>query len=246
LIESYFTEFDVGDDTAILNLLPAQDKNGESAATLHIKNMETGKEFSSDFNIIILPQNDPPIIVQPVENIEMTAGDSLNIFLSPAPGDIFNDVDDDVLSLSLQLVNDDPLPGWISFRNDSLFAYPAVGDTGCVDLLLVATDVENEEASSSFSLCVSFPVGINILSDRDIKVYPNPTTGKVYLDITGITDKITDVAVYNITGQKVLHKTYQENGLLEIDLFGQTSGMYILKAKGEGRDLNFKIILNGE
>jgi hypothetical protein len=247
LIESYLTEYVTGEEMAYLKLLPSPDATGESNATLTVTNSETGQETGIDFILRITPVNDPPYLVHPVQDLEMKAGDSLEVVFNPEKGIIFDDVDeDDILQLSVRPEDGTTLPEWLVFRNDSLLAFPAAADTGCVELLLVATDLTGEEVNSPFMLCVDFSVGTNLFAEQGIKIYPNPTTGKVYIELSGLADRRADVSVVNILGQKVLHKIYQSEGHWEIDLSNQVSGIYLLKIRGNGIGFNRKIVLNRE
>jgi hypothetical protein len=247
LIASYQTEYVTGEEVAYLKLLPSPDATGESNATLTVTNSETGQETGIGFILRITPVNDPPYLVQPVQGLEMKTGDSLAVIFDPEKGIIFDDVDeDDILQLSVRPEDGTTLPEWLVFRNDSLLAFPAAADTGCIELLLVATDLAGEEVNSPFMLCVDFSVGTNLLAEQEIKIYPNPTTGKVYIELSGLANRRADVSVVNILGQKVLHTTYQSEGRCEIDLSNQVSGMYLLKIRGNGIDVNRKIVLNRE
>jgi predicted RNA-binding protein with TRAM domain len=247
LIASYQTEYITGEEVAYLKLLPSPDATGESNATLTVTNSETGQETGIGFILRITPVNDPPYLVQPVQDLEMKTGDSLAVIFDPEKGIIFDDVDkDDILQLSVRPEDGTTLPEWLVFRNDSLLAFPAAADTGCIELLLVATDLAGEEVNSPFMLCVDFSVGTNLLAEQEIKIYPNPTAGKVYIELSGLANRRADVSVVNILGQKVLHTTYQSEGRWEIDLSNQVSGMYLLKIRGNGIDVNRKIVLNRE
>lgn len=47
-----------------------------------------------------------------------------------------------------------------------------------------SNDLDGEEAFSSFTLCVSFSSGIQILEFLEVKVYLNPTSGRAYVDFS--------------------------------------------------------------
>ena len=82
-----------------------------------------------------------------------------------------------------------------------------------------------------------------MFDSQNLKVYPNPTTGKVYVDFLKHTGEKIHISVVNYLGQEVLQKIYQGQERLEIDLTGKSSGMYIIRAKGKDFDANFRIIL---
>ncbi len=248
VLESYTLEHVPGEDTAILEALPALNAHGSSRATLTIINSETGKEFSNSFSLIILPENDAPFTFQPVGNLEIFTGDILKVFFNPENGMIFDDVDEnDRLELSLAQSNEETLPEWLVFRNDSLIATPSAADTGCVELILVATDLSGEEAFSHFTLCADFPVGINLPENLGVKVFPNPTTGIVYINFSAVSGNEINVSIMDILGKEVLRKNYPAEGQIEVDLSDKVSGIYFLKLKTEdGVELISKIIVSNK
>lgn len=76
---------------------------------------------------------------------------------------------------------------------------------------------------------------------NNIKLYPNPTTSKVFFDNSIV--NFTELSVYNYLGQEVKRssfKTYEPNQ--EIDLSSLSSGVYILKFIKENNISSFKII----
>ncbi|NCB06935.1 MAG: T9SS type A sorting domain-containing protein, partial [Bacteroidia bacterium] len=232
-----------GNDSALLLMLPAPDAFGDTKAVIKVTNPETGLEYSDTLIIRITPVNDPPFVVRPLEDLQTRAGDTLKMVLIPEQGYYFDDIDDETLQLSLKMSNGENIPGWLQFRNDSILTFPAIADTGCINVILVATDLAGEEVYSPFTICIGFPVGIQTLDSQNLKVYPNPTTGKVYVDFLKNTGEKINISVVNYLGQEVLQKIYQGEERLEIDLTGKSSGMYIIRAKGKDFDANFRIIL---
>ncbi|MFV0376511.1 MAG: T9SS type A sorting domain-containing protein [Mangrovibacterium sp.] len=68
-----------------------------------------------------------------------------------------------------------------------------------------------------------------ILAEKEIKIYPNPTRGQLSVSITGMgsTDSGT-VLVSDMNGRPLLTKSIQE-GLTPIDLSDRPDGYYLLK-----------------
>ncbi len=243
LFQSHQFIFLPGEDSAQLLLFPAQDAWGETEATVTIINSETGKQYSDTFNIRIVSGNDPPFIINPPENIEINAGEVFKIYFSPYAGIIFDDVDDAHFLLSLIASEPDTLPDWILFRNDSLLATPVAGDAGCTNLILTAADAAGASVDALFSLCVNVPVYSESLFTGEVKVYPNPTTGRFYVDLSRSVKPVTDVAVFNSLGMEMFRKKMMDDERIEIDLGKQTNGLYILKAFGADFCITHKIIL---
>ena len=244
LIESYEFTYTEGEDSGTFGLVPAENANGESAVTLLITNRKTGKEFSTVFNLTVLPVNDPPFLVYPLEDLEMTVGSRKVIEFSAEKGITFDDVDgEELLTLSLKQANDEALPDWLVFRNDSLFALPSVADTGCIALNLVATDLAGLEATALFNLCVDYTVGARLFEQGNITVYPNPTSGKVYIDFSGSNLGKAEVSVLNALGEKVLQEIIAEENITELDLSGYVSGFYFIKIRKDEAETVYKLIL---
>jgi hypothetical protein len=243
LLQSYRFSFHPGEDSAQLHLQPAKNVSGETRAIITVINPETGKQYSDTFNIHITPVNDPPIVIQPPGNVDINADDIWKTYFSPYAGIVFDDVDDEILQLSLKTAESDTLPGWISFINDSLMAAPTASDAGCITLILTAADSSGLTVDAPFSLCVSIPVGMEPIFNNWIEIYPNPTTGKLYINFSQPIKRITDVEVISSLGMKIFHQRITDEKRLEIDLGRYTNGMYILKATGGDICITHKILL---
>lgn len=75
-----------------------------------------------------------------------------------------------------------------------------------------------------------------------IVLHPNPTKGNFELALPE-TDKVLDVQVFSIRGQKVLEGNYPVlSGKIQMNLESQPAGMYIVKVNSEGKTANYKII----
>ena len=68
------------------------------------------------------------------------------------------------------------------------------------------------------------------------QVYPNPTSGRVYVN----SDKCFDAVVYNYQGQVVMRKNNNDG---QIDLSALTAGIYFLEIRGNANVMIEKIIL---
>ncbi|MFN0729508.1 T9SS type A sorting domain-containing protein [Polaribacter gochangensis] len=61
------------------------------------------------------------------------------------------------------------------------------------------------------------------------KVYPNPSSGKITLDLQSNTLKSVDIEIYTILGKRVLKKTYKiTNNKVEINIEHLSKGMYVV------------------
>lgn len=82
-------------------------------------------------------------------------------------------------------------------------------------------------------------LGLNDLTHKALRIYPNPSTGMVYLDYD-LANTSYDMLVYNELGQVVLHKVQSGH---QIDLHHLPAGVYIIQIKIEGRVITDKLIL---
>ena len=64
-----------------------------------------------------------------------------------------------------------------------------------------------------------------------IKVYPNPVTNKIFIEISYLNSKEANISLFSATGQLVnkIDLKGEYNNLQEIDLDGLSEGLYILK-----------------
>ena len=83
----------------------------------------------------------------------------------------------------------------------------------------------------------SFSLSNESFTENSIKVYPNPTTDYVVIDGVEGTAK---VEIFNLTGQKVVSKDFDNQIRLNIDL---ASGVYFVKVKQQSKEITKKIIV---
>jgi hypothetical protein len=81
------------------------------------------------------------------------------------------------------------------------------------------------------------------LENLEVKVYPNPTSGRVYVDFSGYTGHKAEILVTDILGKVVLRNTLYVEERLEIDLSDRVTGIYFLKIILNGDEVNRKLIL---
>ena len=76
---------------------------------------------------------------------------------------------------------------------------------------------------------------------NSLKIYPNPTTSKVFFDNTK--SNFNDVVIFNYLGQEVGKTTFSETvNNQEIDLSSFASGVYVLKFSNQESSQSVKII----
>lgn len=98
---------------------------------------------------------------------------------------------------------------------------------------------ENEQKIDSCTVEVSVEesLGIDIIQEKEISFYPNPTEGKVYIHPDIIADSIK---IYTING-KLLKEATQVSSISLEDLF---PGLYLMEVRLENTLVTYKIVKN--
>lgn len=107
-----------------------------------------------------------------------------------------------------------------SFGQNVSYAYDEAGNRVKREIVL-QTRAAEESTNESYS---------EMLNDRGIRIYPNPTEGQLTVEITG--DGACRFDIYNISGQQVL-TTNSGPGRVVLDISSQPKGLYILRVTTE-------------
>jgi hypothetical protein len=100
--------------------------------------------------------------------------------------------------------------------------------------LRTAVAGEEEEESTVYS---------EILSEIQVKIYPNPTTGLIRIEIQNLSaEETADIALYQLSGKLITSK--RTSGSTELDITGQPVGTYLLKIVAGKAQTEWKIIKN--
>lgn len=84
-------------------------------------------------------------------------------------------------------------------------------------------------------------------SDKEVNVYPNPSTGKVYLTLSGFKGKRTEVRVINVIGNVIMRDNFYETEdqtTKVLDLSNFASGLYYVKLEADEYSEIRKVIIN--
>jgi len=86
----------------------------------------------------------------------------------------------------------------------------------------------------------------DIVKDKAINVYPNPSTGVVNISYNFATPENMEVKVYNATGAVVssLDNIHGQSGVQSIDLSNQANGLYHVRMMVSGKQITRTISLN--
>ena len=84
----------------------------------------------------------------------------------------------------------------------------------------------------------------DLMTGFGMKLYPNPTTGRVNIDLNWKDVREVQVTVFTIQGDQVFRKAYFTGERIVLDLSGNASGMYMIRLDGENRTEISKLVID--
>lgn len=168
-----------------------------------------------------------PYVRNKIVNQSITTGQSFNYTI---PDSIF--VDDDgnnTLTYSATLINNNPLPSWLSFNPVTMTFSGTSIEEDNYSIKVTATDTANASIYTSFSLIVEGSSSINQNVDQNTRVFPNPSNGSVTISFGERHYKNASIEITNLEGKQIFLKTIIGNSDERIDLTGKPKGIYIAK-----------------
>jgi hypothetical protein len=84
------------------------------------------------------------------------------------------------------------------------------------------------------------------LTDAQIKVYPNPTSGKLTIELLGNFNNVS-VSITDILGRKILNQHIEQrtDHNINLDLNGNANGIYVLEFTTAQGKIQKRILLRG-
>jgi hypothetical protein len=130
-----------------------------------------------------------------------------------------------------QAVFTDLLPGDYTY---------SVSATGFGD---VTGSVTITAADVSKDIVLLSDVGINKIDKGTIKVYPNPTSGNLFVSMPENTGKEVTIRITNIIGTVIIeNKVVNSSGQIKLDVSGLDNGVYFVNISGSGNKNTLKVV----
>ncbi len=92
------------------------------------------------------------------------------------------------------------------------------------------------------NLNFTMPLKVNEFNTNNVEIYPNPSKGIISIDYSKVNDKVQNIEVIDMIGNKVINDLPNENQLSKLNIDFLSNGIYLLKIKTENGDITKKII----
>jgi len=201
---------------------------------------EAGNTAMCEFDVTVIDDENPPVVDKPAEDVVVHANQETKMPVDS----VFNDPDGDDLTIEVSMADGSPVPDWIDLEGDSLVFTPVPADTGCVNVVLTATNMAGASVSDTFEVCVDYANLVDISAGKfEVQLYPNPTPGEVNIDLKPGALREILVTVFDITGKPVLVRNYSPSGRIIFDMTGRATGMYFVRIDFDGHSVLKKLVV---
>ena len=115
---------------------------------------------------------------------------------------------------------------------------------GVYDIQLITYNGGGSDTLIKEDYITAIWVGISEdLLKKEVKIYPNPTTGICKLELGNIQFENATVRVFNAIGNLITKNNNVKNSTLEIDLSNQSKGVYYISVEVDGVAINKRVSL---
>ena len=129
-----------------------------------------------------------------------------------------------------------------------IFTAQEVTKDSTINFSLVVNDglVNSTPATVKVTVLNVVKVSVSNLEAPFFKIYPNPTTGIVNIELTNGTSHKTEVLVTSLVGAEIYRKEIADASNFQIDLSNQISGVYLLKISNGNQQYISKIVVSSK
>ncbi len=191
-----------------------------------------GNTSTISFNVIVTSLNSAPVVAKPIADQWLVATQTLKLPL--VWNEIFMDADGDELECEVLTEDEGDILSWAKLTHDTLSFMPVAGDSGCIRIILRASDASGASAVHKFNVCIEKDA-VNTetvySSSLDVQVYPNPAHNKVNISFKPAGSYSVELKMTDVNGRLVMHKIYQPGENIIIDVSDKVSGLYLINLK---------------
>lgn len=132
--------------------------------------------------------------------------------------------------------------GNVSYQYSPLHTY---GQTGTYTVKLIAANECNTDTLSS-QVQINSTVGIDFLPEESLKLFPNPSQGKITLEFNQVLDRDTRIRVLDTRGKNLFMEKLgpqASNSSMELDFPELPNGIYFLMLEQAGSRITKKFMI---
>lgn len=135
----------------------------------------------------------------------------------------------------------------VSDTSGLYFFSPGTAGVGMHEITYTFTDANGCISADSDSIRVKNCVGIDELASGQVSIYPNPSKGQIFIELSQEITGNAVVLLYDAVGALILNRAFEEiqkSGRLNLDLSGLSSGTYFLHLQTGQAVYRQKLILD--
>ncbi len=157
------------------------------------------------------------------------------------------DLGEDAQYCTGQSITVDAGPGFVYYSwNNGIFDTRSINVETSGTWHVTGTDVngctDDDTINLVFEVCTNIPVQNK--TPMDIFIYPNPTSGKVTLELGDkLAEKNLEISIMNTLGKVLLHKTVKSRKTIKFDISTFPKGLYYLNIQNSKTGNTIQIIL---
>ncbi len=224
------------EETHVISGVPRSGDIGHHDVTLRVTDGTVTADQSFPIYVEAV-NNDPTFTSSPLTSV---VEGELYVYYAAA-----EDVDGDDL-----IFNAPVLPNWLSFdiNTQVLHGTPGKGDVGDHNVTLMVSDGEGTEIQS-FVLTVEAVSGVgidDINSPEFMLVYPNPTDGRFYVDLSIELEKEIILEILDPMGKVLMQQKFPPYLLIkeEYNLSDRPAGIYFIRVYNDSFQIIRKLIIH--
>lgn len=230
-----FVSSTIENDTMSITCAPTYDDAGIYTITVEAIDALNNKSEASIL-LTVKNVNRAPVVINPVGNRGITSSEMPNISLSS----VIADPDGETLSYNVVSSNESIVKVYLA--DDAMIL--TTKSAGTTTITITGTDPEGLSVSHSFNLTV-FQTGIDDNKQDEVKVYPNPTSGNLYIIHSNGVDKNTTIKITNIIGSTLYEGEVDgSSNQTMLNISNYPNGVYFVRVKGTNTDKTIKVVKN--
>jgi len=111
----------------------------------------------------------------------------------------------------------------------------------------ICYDVTDPSGNIADKVCRTIQVienttGLDENAEQKISIYPNPTSGKVYIELSDVKQEKLQVVLYALDGKKIKSIEIESQPVYQLNLIDVLPGTYILQVSGSQGVSRFKVV----